>query len=175
MRIAIPRTLLLDSWSTLLSTASAKCYCTVWPPSTTKACPTVKAAASQQSQTTAFAISSGRPILPIGSSETTFARPSAVPAGEAIHHRRIDIARANGVHANVLRGVVEGGRAGEADHSVFRRGVRRAALDADDASTRGRVHDGSAPCLSISGISCFMHRKTPRRSMSMIRFHSSSS
>src|SRR4051812_6719179 len=31
------------------------------------------------------------------------------------------------------------------------------------------------PDFSISGISCFMHRKTPRRSMSMIRFHSSSS
>src|SRR4051794_12415317 len=31
------------------------------------------------------------------------------------------------------------------------------------------------PCLRISGISCFMHRKTPRRLMSMIRFHSSSS
>ena len=27
----------------------------------------------------------------------------------------------------------------------------------------------------IKGISCFMHRNTPRRSMSMIRFHSSSS
>src|SRR5437899_10374863 len=31
------------------------------------------------------------------------------------------------------------------------------------------------PCLRISGISCFMHRKTPRRLVSMIRFHSSSS
>ena len=27
-------------------------------------------------------------------------------------------------------------------------------------------------CLSIRGISYFMHKKTPRRSMSMIRFHS---
>src|SRR5438067_719138 len=26
------------------------------------------------------------------------------------------------------------------------------------------------PCLRMSGISCFMHRKTPRRLMSMIRF-----
>src|SRR5207244_2911845 len=31
------------------------------------------------------------------------------------------------------------------------------------------------PCLSIRGISYFMHRKTPRRSMLMIRSHSSSS
>src|SRR5213082_1293565 len=31
------------------------------------------------------------------------------------------------------------------------------------------------PCLRISGISCFMQRNTPRRLMSMIRFHSSSS
>src|SRR5437667_141745 len=31
------------------------------------------------------------------------------------------------------------------------------------------------PCLRISGISCFMHRNTLRRLVSMIRFHSSSS
>src|SRR5438067_12169121 len=31
------------------------------------------------------------------------------------------------------------------------------------------------PCLRISGISYFMHRKTPRRLVSRIRFHSSSS
>jgi hypothetical protein len=31
------------------------------------------------------------------------------------------------------------------------------------------------PCFRICGISYFMHRKTPRRSMSIIRFHSSSS
>src|SRR5437016_9790787 len=31
------------------------------------------------------------------------------------------------------------------------------------------------PCLRISGISCFMHRKTLRRLVSRIRFHSTSS
>src|SRR5207244_5903568 len=54
-------------------------HCTVWPPSTIRAWPTVKEAASEHSHTTALAISSGRPILPIGSSEITLARPSGVP------------------------------------------------------------------------------------------------
>src|SRR5438445_5268172 len=40
---------------------------TVWPPSTTIACPMTKAASSEHSQTTAAAISSGFPIRPIGS------------------------------------------------------------------------------------------------------------
>ena len=45
----------------------------------TRAWPTTKAAASEHSQTTAAAISSGLPIRPTGSSETTLARPSGVP------------------------------------------------------------------------------------------------
>ena len=52
---------------------------TVWPPSTTRACPTTKAAASEHSQTTAAAISSGLPIRPIGSCAITLSRPSGVP------------------------------------------------------------------------------------------------
>src|SRR5207244_13345364 len=54
-------------------------HCTVWPPSTIRAWPTVKEAASEHSHTTALAISSGRPILPIGFSEITLARPPEVP------------------------------------------------------------------------------------------------
>ena len=45
----------------------------------TMACPTTKAAASEHSQTTAAAISSGLPIRPTGSCATTLARPSGVP------------------------------------------------------------------------------------------------
>src|SRR5919197_1323236 len=52
---------------------------TVWPPSTTMAWPTTKEAASEHSQRTALAISSGRPILPTGSCAITLSRPSAVP------------------------------------------------------------------------------------------------
>jgi hypothetical protein len=52
----------------------------VWPPSTTSACPIMNAAASEHIHTTVAAISSGRPILPMGSSEMTFARPSAPAA-----------------------------------------------------------------------------------------------
>jgi hypothetical protein len=65
--------------SAAVVTAGDERYCTVWPPSMTMACPTTKAAASEHSQTTAAAISSGLPIRPTGSSAITFARPSGVP------------------------------------------------------------------------------------------------
>jgi putative SOS response-associated peptidase YedK len=51
----------------------------VWPPSMTIACPTTNAAASEHSQTTAAAISSGFPIRPTGSHAITLSRPSGVP------------------------------------------------------------------------------------------------
>src|SRR5215213_4339866 len=51
---------------------------TVWPPSTTIACPTTKEAASEHSHRTAAAISSGFPILPMGSCEIIRWRPSGV-------------------------------------------------------------------------------------------------
>ena len=61
------------------------------------------------------------------------------------------------------------GRIGTAitTHSVW--GARPEAAP-DDVLTMA-----PPPDFSISGISCFMQRKTPRRSISMIRFHSSSS
>ena len=68
-------------------------------------------------------------------------------AGEAIHHRGVDVAGTDGVDADVLRSVVEGGRAGEADDAVFRSGVRRAALDADDPCPRGGVDDRATSLL----------------------------
>src|SRR6266496_2327058 len=61
--------------------------------------------------------------------------PLRSPAGEATHHRSIDIAGANGVDANVLRRVVEGRGPGEADHAVLRRSVGWAAFDSDDPGT----------------------------------------
>ena len=67
--------------------------------------------------------------------------------GEAAHHRRVDVPGADGVDAEVLRGVVEGGRLGQADHAVLGGGVRGAALDADDPGARGRVHDRPAALL----------------------------
>ena len=57
---------------------------------------------------------------------------------------------------------------------MLRGDVGRAPFETFDPGARRVVDDGAAPCLSIKGISCFMHRKTPRRSMSMIRSHSSS-
>jgi hypothetical protein len=50
----------------------------VWPPSTTSAVPVVKEASSEHSHSTAEAISSGLPILPIGSWASTAWRPSGV-------------------------------------------------------------------------------------------------
>src|SRR4051794_22829558 len=50
----------------------------VWPPSTTMACPTVNAASCEHIHNTAAAISSGRPMRPIGSWPMTAARPSSV-------------------------------------------------------------------------------------------------
>src|SRR3954466_13297877 len=64
--------------------------------------------------------------------------------GEAAHHRRVDVPGADGVDPDVLGRVVEGGGLGQADHTVLRGGVRGAPLDADDPSTRGRVHDRTA-------------------------------
>src|SRR5437868_1370873 len=72
-------------------------------------------------------------------------------AGEAIHHRRVDIARANDVNANILRGVIEGRRPGEADHAVFCSGISWAAFDSDDAGTRGGVDDRAASLLEHEG------------------------
>ena len=77
------------------------------------------------------AISSGLPIRPIGSSAITFARPSGVPPVKR-PIIGVSMTGTDGVDADVLRGVVEGRRLGEADHTVLRGGVRRAALDADD-------------------------------------------
>src|SRR5207248_10915042 len=67
--------------------------------------------------------------------------------GEAIHHRSVDVTGTNGVDADVLRCVVEGRPAGKADHAVFRGSVRRAALDADDPCSRGRVDDRATSLL----------------------------
>src|SRR6185437_5861464 len=73
--------------------------------------------------------------------------PFSGAAGEASHHRGVDIAGADDVNANVLCGVIEGRRPGEADHAVFRRGIRWAAFDSDDAGARGGVHDRAASLL----------------------------
>src|SRR4051794_3660560 len=45
--------------------------------------------------------------------------------GKPVHHRRVDVPRADGVDAEVLGGVVEGGGLGQADHAVLGGGVRR--------------------------------------------------
>jgi len=68
-------------------------------------------------------------------------------AGEATHHRGVDVAGTDGIDADVLRGVVEGRCLGQSDRAMFRSGVRGAALDADDSCARGRVDDRAASLL----------------------------
>src|SRR5437660_4996363 len=117
----------------------------------TMAWPMTKAATSEHSQTTAAAISSGLPIRPTGSSAITFARPSAVPP---VKRPIIGVSMypgADGVDADVPRGVVEGRRPGEADYAVLGGGIRGVALDADDPGTRGGVHDRPAALLEDQG------------------------
>src|SRR5918911_3794523 len=63
---------------------------------------------------------------------------------EAIHHWRVDDAGAHDIDADVRRGVVEGRRLSQADHTVFRRDVRRLILEALDPGARGGVHDCAA-------------------------------
>jgi hypothetical protein len=53
-------------------------YCATYPPSTVIACPVTNEAASEQSQTTASAISSGCPILPTGCRATIWASISGL-------------------------------------------------------------------------------------------------
>src|SRR5947209_9739403 len=66
---------------------------------------------------------------------------------EAIHHWRVDDAGANDIDTDVLRGVVEGRRLRQADHTVFRRDVGRLIFEALDPGARRRVHDCAAPKL----------------------------
>ncbi len=51
----------------------------------------MNAAPFEHSQITAAAISSGVPIRPTGSSAMTLAQTLGCAAGEATHHRRIDV------------------------------------------------------------------------------------
>lgn len=108
--------------------------------------PIMNADASEQSQMTPAAISSGGPIRPTGSSAITLARPSGAPPlkrpiiGVSMYPGQIALIR-------MLRRVVESRRSGEAEHPVLRGGVRGAPLDADDTCTRGGVDDCAASLL----------------------------
>src|SRR5205823_15015082 len=70
-----------------------------------------------------------------------FRAPLRRASGEAIHHRSVDVTGTNGVDADVRCRIVEGRRFSEADHAVFRGGVRRAALDAADPCSRAGADD----------------------------------
>jgi hypothetical protein len=65
-------------------------------------------------------------------------------AGEAAHHRGVDDAGADGVDADAVGGVVQGGRFGEADEAVLGCGVGGLALEALDAGAGRGVDDRAA-------------------------------
>src|SRR5687767_9478647 len=73
--------------------------------------------------------------------------PFGRAAGEAIHHRGVDIAGTDDVDADVLRGVVERRRSGEANQAMLRGGVRGAAPDADDSCPGGCIDDRAASLI----------------------------
>jgi hypothetical protein len=49
-------------------------------------------------------------------------------SGEPLHHRGLDDPRAHGIDANVLQGIVEGRRLGQADYAVLGGRVRGLAV-----------------------------------------------
>src|SRR5437588_7062080 len=94
--------------------------------------------------------------------------------GEPLHHRGVDDPGAHSIDTDVRLRVVEGRHPGETDHAVLRSSVSSLTFETFDPAARGGVHNRAASCSSISGISYFMHRSTPRRLTSTIRSHSSS-
>src|SRR5438309_2033556 len=63
---------------------------------------------------------------------------------EPLHHRSLDDTRAHSIDADVLWGVVESRRLGQADDAVLRGDVSRAPLETFDPSARRGVDDGAA-------------------------------
>ena len=108
-----------------------------------------KEEASEHSQITASAISSGLPMRPISScNDLRFAFRCA--ARKSLHHFCFDIPRTHGIHVNFLTCIIESCSLGKADHTVFAGNVRRRAFDTDDACSGRRVEIEPPPCLSMS-------------------------
>src|SRR4030095_2934118 len=68
------------------------------------------------------------------------------------HQLTVNGARMNGVAADLVFGVVDGGRFGKESYRAFRGGVRRGAIGtADQPGCRGDVDDGAATRLPHRG------------------------
>src|SRR5215208_5499875 len=145
---------------------------TVCPPSTTRALPTTKLAASEHNHTTDAAISSGVPILPTGSCTITACLPSGVPPLNRCI-MRVSMIPGHTALMRMFDSVIESSRLGQAYDAVLCGNIGCAPFEAFDPGTRGGVDDGAAPLLEHQRDFVF-HAKTPRRSMSIIRSHSSS-
>lgn len=85
---------------------------------------------------------------------------------EAAHHRGVDVPRANGVDADILRAVIESRRLRQAITPCFAAAYAGLPLMPMIPAPEDVLTIAPPPCLRISGISCFMHTKTPRRLIS---------
>jgi len=97
-----------------------------------------KEAASEHSQTTAAAISSGQPMRPMGSWGDDPVPAFVGAFGEAVHHLGVDDAGADGVDPDVRPGVVEGGVLSQPDDAVFGGGVGGPAAEDLDPGAGGK-------------------------------------
>jgi hypothetical protein len=101
--------------------------------------------ASQHSQSTAAAISSGVPIRPSGSDAITLSFGSVT--GVPLHHFGVDDARANGIDPDIALHVIDRGVFRKIDHTVLRGGVRGSTSETPDSGARGGVHDRPSAAL----------------------------
>ena len=105
-------------------------------------CPVTKDAASEHSQTTASAISSGCPKRPTGWAAAIFSTTLRAPLTDALKHGRVNRTGADGVDANTRLGILQGGRFGQAHHAMFTGHIGAGARHADQPGIRRRIDDG---------------------------------
>ena len=154
----------------------AETYWMTEPPSTARAWPTTKLAASEQSQTMAC-----RDLL--GPAEPAHRHRVAhhpldllVAAHEAFEHRRARAPRAHAVDPDALRRVLERARPGQPDDAVLARDVRGEPGEADEPGAGRDVHDRAAALArACTGISARRQKKTLSRLSAIVRCQSSMS
>lgn len=136
--------------------------------------PTVNAASSEQSQSTAAAISSGRPMRPTGSCAITAARPSSV---SPVKRRIIPVSTMPGQIASMR--IPSAAQSSAADRvspirpcfvAAFAAWPRRPRTPATDAVST----IAPPPPRRVRPISCFIDTNTARRFTANSRSHSAS-
>ena len=142
--------------------------------------PVMKAASAEARKKIAAAISSA---VPQPAQELPWAMRSqlqvrlSLTTGKAPDERRVDDARADGVHAHTVRGVVHRELTGECDHAAFGCRVGRTAPRADQPRTRRNVDDAPAArpqqrhqvvCRQIDRPEIHRQNAVPRRPIDLL-------